>query len=180
MIQTSQEYETKGNDDAMNTEENTRLQQIQEQLEFLNNHMEKQAMMKEDLISRLHNELDYYKKDSASRFEDQLLKAVIKVYCSMKKNLSSEKFQNKSAEELLEEYRYVFEDLMDLLSLQNCDEIESNPGDAFNPSIHQAKIEPTDQPELHRIVKCSLAPGFKKGDKTLVAERVIVYQHADA
>lgn len=161
-----------------NHEQNTELlNQMNEQLNTLEIQMEKQVMIQSDQISRLLDELDYYKKESADRFENQLLKAIFKIRLDMKRNLSSERFQKKSAEELLEEYQYIFEDISDMLELQNCDEFQSEVGSRFDPSIHQAKSEPTDDMEKDHQVKVSLTPGFKKGNKTLVAERVVVYKY---
>lgn len=148
-----------------------------DKLEFLRNMMANQICVKDELITRLHDELEYYKKDSASRFENQLLKAVIKVRQSMKKRMSSGTLEQKSAEELLEEYQYVFEDLTDLLEQQNCDEIVSRPGDAFDSAIHQAKVELTDDITLDKTVKESLSAGYMKNGKTLIPERVVVFQY---
>lgn len=165
---------------AEESEEKTTFnERIEEQLELLNNRMEKQILIKDELITRLHDELEYYKKGSASQFENQLLKAVIKIQQDMKKNLSNEAFAEKSPKDLLEEYRYIFEDITDMLTMQNCDEILSNPGDPFDPAIHQAKAEITDNQELHKTIKCSVKPGYRKGDTILIPERVIVYQYQD-
>ena len=82
-----------------------------------------------------------------------------------------------SAEELLEQYVYIFEDLTDLLEQQNCDEIVSEPGTAFDPAIHQPKLEQTEDAQLDKTVKCSLSEGYRKSEKVLIPERVIVYQH---
>lgn len=153
------------------------LTQIKEQLDALQTQVEKQVLIQSEQTSRLLEELDHYKKGSSDRFENQLLKAVIKIRMDIKRNLASERFRQKSAEELLEAYRYIFEDISDLLELQNCDEFQSEPGSEFDPSIHQAKIEPTEEPEKNRLVKCSLTPGFRKDGKTLVAERVVVYKY---
>ena len=153
------------------------LTQIREQLDSLQTQMEKQVLLQSEQTGRLLEELDHYKKGSSDRFENQLLKAVIKIRLDIKRNLASEKFRQKSAEELLEAYGYIFEDISDMLELQNCDEFQSEPGSEFDPSIHQAKIEPTDDPEKNRLVKCSLTPGFRKDGKTLVSERVVVYKY---
>ena len=77
------------------------------------------------------------------------------------------------------EYRYIFEDLTDLLEQQNVDSFQSEPGDAFDASIHQAKIEKTELPELDKTVKESMAEGYRKGKKILLPERVVVYQYGD-
>ena len=149
---------------------------IDEKCDYLNSLMVDRIQARDELINRLHEELEYYKKDCASKFENQLLKAVIKVRQDMKKKLNNGFFDGKDAEQILLEYTYAFEDLTDLLEQQLCDEIVSEEGDMFNPAIHQAKIERTDDQSLDKTIKCSLSAGFKKDGKVLIPERVIAYQ----
>ena len=150
---------------------------IDERCEHLNALMVSRIQARDDLIDRLHEELDYYKKDAATKFENQLLKAVIKVRQNMKKKLNSNFFEEKDSSQILQEYVYAFEDLTDLLEQQICDEIETSPGEMFDPAIHQAKIEVTDDISLDRTIKCSISSGYKKDGKVLIPERVIVYQY---
>ena len=150
---------------------------INEQCEHLNTLMANQIHSKEQLINRLHDELDYYKKETATKFENQLLKEIIRIRQDMKRKLNSNFFDNKDCVQVFQEYTYVFEDLTDLLERQICDEIESKPGDCFNPVIHQAKIEMTEEQSLDKTIKCSLSAGYKKDGKVLIPERVVVYQY---
>ena len=92
---------------------------IEQRLEDISETIHRQLCVKDDLINKLHSELEYYKKDSAGKFEDQLLKAVIKVRHNMKQRLGNPDFAGFPAERLLDEYRYIFEDLTDLLEQQN-------------------------------------------------------------
>ena len=151
---------------------NTREQgQMMEQL------IKNQIQVKDDLIDKLHKELDYYKQGAADRFVDQLMKAVIKVRKDMVKITSSDDWANMSADDLRREYQYSLEDISDLLEQQNVDPFSSEPGDAFDAAIHQAKVEITDDESLDKKVKSSLSEGYKKGDTVLIPERVIVYQY---
>lgn len=151
---------------------NTREQgQMMEQL------IKNQIEVKDDMINKLHKELDYYKQGAADRFVDQLMKAVIKVRKDMTRLTTSDKWKEMSADDLRREYRYCLEDITDLLEQQNVDPFRSNPGDDFDASIHQVKIEDTDDASLDKKVKESISEGYKKGDKVLIPERVIVYQY---
>lgn len=150
---------------------------IKKEIEDINIRFTNQMQVKDDLLNKLHQELEYYKKDHASKFENQLLKAVIKIRHDMKQKLASASLENCSAGELLKEYTYIFQDITDLLEQQNCDEIISQPGDIFDPAIHQAKIEQTTDEALDKSVKESVREGYKKGDKVLIPERVLVYQY---
>ena len=153
------------------------LAKIDEQCSQLDALMVGRIQVRDDQINLLHEELEYYKKDAAAKFENQLLKAVIKIRQGMKKKINSDYFDGKDAEQILQEYVYAFEDLTDLLEQQICDEIETQPGEAFDPAIHQAKLEATDDASLDKTVKCSVNSGYKKDGKVLIPERVIVYQY---
>lgn len=151
---------------------NTREQgQMMEQL------IKNQIEVKDDMIDKLHKELDYYKQGSADKFADQLMKAVIKVRKDMMRRAASDEWEEMSAEDLRREYVYSLEDISDLLEQQNVDSYSSASGDDFNAAVHQAKVEATDDPMLDKKIKESLSEGYKKGDRVLIPERVIVYQY---
>ena len=153
---------------------NTREQgQMMEQL------IKNQIEVKDDMINRLHKELEYYKQESADRFVDQLMKAVIKVRKDMIKMINSSKWDAMSREDLQREYTYIFEDLTDLLEQQNIDPYQTEPGETFDASIHQPKLEVTEDPKLDKTIKESLAEGYRKRDKVLLPERVVVYQYRE-
>ena len=142
-----------------------------ELLEILLNTRE-QGQMMEQLIK---NQIEV--KDAADRFTDQLMKAVIKVRKAMTRLVTSDKWQEMTADDLRREYQYSLEDITDLLEQQNVDPFSSEPGDDFDASIHQAKIEATNDVSLDKKVKESISEGYKKGSKVLIPERVIVYQY---
>ncbi len=151
---------------------NTREQgQMMEQL------IRNQIEVKDDMINKLHKELEYYKQDAADRFVIQLMKAVIKVRKDMTKLLLSDKWIEMSADDLRREYQYAYEDISDLLEQQNIDPYSSMAGDDFDASIHQAKVEVTDDLSLDKKIKESISEGYKKADKVILPERVIVYQY---
>ncbi len=151
---------------------NTREQgQMMEQL------IKNQIQVKDDMIGKLHNELEFYRQGSADRFVDQLMKALIKVRKDMKRIMSADKWEDMSADELRQQYLYTFQDLTDMLEQQNVDEYSTGEGEYFDAAIHQAKIEVTTDPDLDKKVKESLAEGYRKGEKILQPERVVVYQY---
>lgn len=151
---------------------NTREQgQMMEQL------IKNQIEVKDEMIDKLHKELDYYKQDAADRFVDQLMKAVIKIRKDMARLVTSENWKEMSADDLRREYQYCLEDITDLLEQQNVDPFSTEPGVDFDAAIHQAKVEATEDASLDKKVKESISEGYKKGDKVLIPERVIVYQY---
>ena len=152
------------------------LLNTQEQCQMVSQLIENQIQVKDQMIDRLHSDLSYYRQESADRFIEQLMKSVIKIRKDMKRRMASDGWQELSAEELRREYQYTFEDISDLLEQQNVDEYVSEAGSDFDPALHQAKTEPTDDAALNKKIKVSLSEGYKKGDKVIMPERVIVYQ----
>ena len=176
-------------EDAEQTEstENGQQDEAGELMEILLNTREQGQMMeqlirhqievKDEMISKLHTELEYYRRGEADRFVDQLMKAVIKVRKDMKNITAAKHWDLMDADAVKQEYQYIFEDITDLLEQQNVDAYQTEEGAAFDAAIHQPKVEVTTDPALDKTVKQSLAEGYKKGDKVLIAERVIVYQY---
>ncbi len=148
-----------------------------EQGKMVEDLINRQIYVKDDIIDKLHKELEYYKKESADRFIDQVMKSVIKVRKDMARLIASDKWDAISIENLKTEYTYIYEDLTDLLEQQNIDAYQTNEGEDFDASIHQAKIEVTDNRQLDKKIKQSLGEGYKKRDKILQPERVVVYQY---
>ena len=138
--------------------------------------IENQIKVKDEMISKLYDELKFYKEGEAVRFENQLIKAIIKVRRNMLNYMKSNKWSNSDVDMLKDEYEGVLMDIDSLLELQNVDPYTSNPGDDFDKSIHEAKIEITDNNELDKKIKESIKEGYKKDGKVLVTERVLVYK----
>lgn len=64
-----------------------------------------------------------------------------------------------------------------MMEQQNIDPYQTNAGEPFDASIHQPKLEATDNPALDKTIKESLSEGYRKRDKVLLPERVAVYQY---
>lgn len=155
------------------------LLNTQEQCQMMEQFIKNQIVVKDEMINKLHKELESYKKDSSERFENQLLKEVIKVRKTLKRVMASEGWESMSEADLRREYQDIYDDLTDLLILQNVDEFSTEPGSPFSAAIHQVKIEETNDAAVDKTIKKSLSEGYKKGDKVLIAERVIAYQYKE-
>ena len=153
------------------------LENTGERFDMIESFIKNQIETKDKMINSLHSELQYYKDDKSEKFVEQLMKSIIKVRKDMSRLINSDKWTSIDTDALKEQYTYVFEDLTDLLQLQNIVPYSSRPGDLFDGKIHQPKSEPTDQPKLDRTIKESLSEGFKKGEKILIAERVTIYSY---
>lgn len=136
-----------------------------------------QIKKKDELIDKLHNELEYYKNDNADRYITEVLKSIIKIRKDVKRVILSPRWDDMSSEDFKREFTYLFEDLSDLLDNHLIDEIKSNPGEEFNAAIHKAKIEFTDDLNLDKKVKESIDVGYIKKEKVILPEKVIVYQY---
>ena len=79
-----------------------------------------------------------------------------------------------TADQLRKEYTYIFEDMTDLLEQQNIDSFKTETGTSFDASIHQAKVEITENPELDKTVKCSISEGYKKGNKVMKNKTFVI------
>lgn len=148
-----------------------------EQFDKMELFIKNQIETKDHMINSLHDELQYYKDDKSEKFIEQLMRSVIKVRKDMLKLMSSEKWNTMDIDTLKEQYTYIFEDLTDLLQMQNIVPYSSKSGDPFDGRIHQAKTVPTNDPALDRTIRESLSEGFRRGDKVMIAERVIVYSY---
>lgn len=153
------------------------LLNTQEQCQMMDNLIRNQIQVKDAMIDKLHSELEYYKTDSADRFISQVMKSVIKLRRDMLKRMGSSGWSQMTADDLRREFTYVFEDVTDLLEQQGIDAYVTKPGELFDAAVHQAKVEIVSDPSLDKMVKCSLSEGYRKGDKVLIPERVVVCQY---
>lgn len=147
-----------------------------EQCEMMEHFIKNQIQVKDEMIDKLYKELEYYKQESAERFVEQFLKAFIKVHKDMGRVCRGENWEDFSADEMRREYQYVYEDITDLFEQQNIDAYCSKYGDEFDPAIHQPKIEYTQDLSLDKKVKISVSDGYKRGNRVIIPERVIVFQ----
>lgn len=154
------------------------LLNTQEQGQIMEQLIKSQIQVKDDLISNLYSQLEYYRNSDAERFSDQLMKALIKVHKDMKRNLFSPEWMDWEAETLRKEYKDIFDDMTDLLEQQNVDEYMTEPGETFDPMCHKAKIEETDDVSLDKVIKKSIKNGYRKGAKVLLPEQVLVYKYS--
>ena len=167
----------KNNDVISSDEISEILLNTREQGQMIDQLIRNQIEVKDNLINKLHNELDIYRKGAADRFEAQLLKAVIKVRKDMQRIINKKGWEELSADEVRKEYTYSFDDLSDLLEQQNVDPYRTGVGETFDPAIHQAKIEATSDMYLDKKIKESISEGYKMGSRVLIPERVCVYQY---
>lgn len=136
-----------------------------------------QIEVKDEMISKLHKELEYYKQDSADRYVTEVMKKIIKIRNDMNKLIKSKGYESLSVDDLKREYVYIFEDITDVLQQQNIDSYRTKPGELFDAVIHKAKIEETQDESKDKRIARSIEEGYRKGEKVLLPERVIVFKY---
>lgn len=153
------------------------LLNTQEQCQIMEQVLKKQIETKDQLIDRLHSELEYYKKDQADRLINQAMKEVIKLRNDLLKVMESEDWKKMDERKLRQVIEYLEEDITDLLQRQDIEPFTSLPGELFDPSMHSAAgmVFTEDENLDHRIQK-SKSPGYTKGDRVLIHEPVVVYR----
>lgn len=153
------------------------LLNTREQCQMTAQLIENQLRRKDQLIDRLHQELESYKQDQPARLVEQAMKELIGLRGRLLKRQSSPQWTELDAEKLREEFTYLDEDILDLLERQNIEPFTTQPGQPFDGGRHRAmNVVTAASPELDRTVKASLTPGYAKGDKVLIPEHVTVYR----
>ena len=158
---------------------NNETNNSEEQYEVIQQMIVKQIQVKDEMINKLYGELERYKEACSDQFSDQLMKSVIKVRKDMVKTAEGEGWESLTAEEVKKQYIYILEDLTDLLESQNIDSYKTETGEKFDSSIHQPRLETTEDISLDKKVKQSLSEGYRKGNRVLQAERVVVYKYQE-
>ena len=179
-----EEHSTEENQDFEDQSVNGILTEIllntQEQSVMIDSMIRNQINIKDAQIDKLHGELQYYKDDHASRFIDQVMKAVIKVRKGMLKRTNAKTWEEMTVADLKREYEYIIDDLTDLLEQQNIYPYETVAGEPFDAAIHQVfQLEYTDNTALDKKIKKSVSQGYIKNGRPMIVERVVVYQYKD-
>ena len=131
-------------------------------------------MMEEEILLGLRKRKGLSKKSFFDKYNIELLDAFPNIIKLINEGLLE---YNDDFIFIKKEYQYIFEDITDLMEQQNVDPYRSEPGDDFDASIHQPKLEPTTDPASDKKVKESVSEGYKKDGKILIPEKVIVYQY---
>jgi molecular chaperone GrpE (heat shock protein) len=145
-------------EDESNTDEENLLEIVlntREQCQMMQQLIENQIKVKDEMIDKLHKELEYYKNSAADKFAEQLMKAVIKVHKDMNRLVNSDKWDSMTADDLKREYTYARDDVADLLEQQNVDAFNSAPGGT--PLTHPFIRQRLKQRQKRHLIKQSKA-----------------------
>lgn len=127
---------------------------------------------KEDIITRLHSEVQGHRENLYAKMQIPLIKAVVAVWVQMKKDL--ETIDDENVKQLLDLYCIQIEDA---LIEQDVEKYSAQPGDEYTPIQQRIiAVEPTDDASLKRTIVKSLQPGFRFNGQVIVPEQVTVYK----
>jgi len=84
------------------------LLNTQEQCQMVKQLIDNQIEVKDAQINKLYAELEYYKKDTADRYIEQVMKSIIKVRKDLIRKIESDDWSELSAEQLRKEYTYIY------------------------------------------------------------------------
>ena len=82
--------------------------------------------------------------------------------------------ESTPAKSVLEGVRIVQDEFMRTLGAAGIERIDAQPGDEFDPNLHEALMrQPSEDYESNHVVM-ALQPGYKLGDKTLRPAKVAI------
>lgn len=141
---------------------------------------------KENVIDRQHQEL----KDLREGLKVDLLRPILYDIAAELDDIHQmkEALGDRDGSLLASEQLTNVEDvLIDILDKNDVEQVSSQPGEPFLGKW-QRMVKPvdTDDPNKHKTIAQSLAPGYKRGEESVFKERVTVYRfvssakHADS
>lgn len=131
-----------------------------------------------DAFEALHEELQQYKSDFQYQQEKPLLLDLLLFYDSLEwfqKNLKGEECSPEVVSDSLE---YLLDEFLEILYRRGV--VPVGQRDRFDRRTHKAiKAVPTPDPAAHEKVEEVLKRGFKRGDKVLRPEEVVILRHEE-
>jgi molecular chaperone GrpE len=163
-----------------------RLDQLRLQMTELHREFEgklKYDAHKDEIIDRLHAELQEYKQNIIKKYTLSIVMDVVKVTDDIRKWLSYFRSLDVSQRDPRKLFRYlegIPSDLEDVFYWHGVKPFSSQEG-AFDPARHRAiKKVPTDEQALDKKVAHSIRPGYEWETKVIRQEMVAVYVYQQA
>ena len=161
-----------------------RLAAIEEELKRSNQLFESKFLYdatKEDVINKMHKELQSYKDDLLKKIQKPVFMDMI-VFSDNMKSLVSRYEEIPEQEVLLEKYQKLRKEFLkigshidDFLYNHGVEAYSAEVGDEFNPRTQQAKKSTdTDNPDEHKKIIASLSAGYTWDEQLLRRENVHV------
>lgn len=132
---------------------------------------------KEDLIARLHGELQTYKSDLLTRATHPFVRGMIRLYDDISKTVESLQKKEDSTPDsgMFYDAAKGFQETIEILLNQNGIYLFRETGETFNPRRQTAiDTQPTENPDEVGKVCRHLRPGWEQNGKVIEAEKVYV------
>lgn len=142
---------------------------IQDRLEY--------DAVKEKAFDKLYEEMRRQKEasDMLDRAVKPVLSELLLLYDNMRKHEASLINQSINDGELLQDFRYILEELLEILYRQEVLPIEENISEPFNSKIHKAtKIENAENKDDDFKIINIVRNGFTWRDKVLRPQEVVI------
>ena len=109
-------------EESVENEESEMINGMKEQVALFSNLIKSQIDVKDRQIDRLHEELDSYRQENATKYVDQVMKGIIKIRKDMSKWIGSEEWGSCTIEDIKKECISQ----QKKLSINSCDITEEN------------------------------------------------------
>jgi molecular chaperone GrpE len=185
--ETEPELETEPSGDKKDIIE--RLAEIKDELKRNNDLFESKLLYdaaKEDVITRLHKELQAYKDDMLKKILKPVFMDMILFSDSMR-TLGSNYEETPDESEILGKYQKLRKEFLkigshidDVIYNYGVEPYSAKPGEDFNPKTQQVKrdVETASEDEHKKIIS-SLLPGYTWDEQLLRKEGVSVFVHRE-
>lgn len=133
---------------------------------------------KEKAFDSLYAELKQYKNDFIFQSQKSLLLDLLLFYDSMSWFQESLVGQEASPEVIADSFQYLIDEFLEVLYRRDVLPVEE--ADTFDRQIHKAvKVENTDDERRDYKIAQVLKRGFRRGERSLRAEEVVIYRARD-
>ncbi|MFT6142221.1 MAG: molecular chaperone GrpE (heat shock protein) [Myxococcota bacterium] len=133
---------------------------------------------KEKAFDSLYAELKQYKDDFIFQSQKSLLLDLLLFYDSMSWFQESLVGQEASPEVIADSFQYLVDEFLEVLYRRDVLPVEE--ADTFDRQIHKAvKVENTDDERRDYKIAQVLKRGFRRGERSLRAEEVVIYRARD-
>jgi molecular chaperone GrpE (heat shock protein) len=132
--------------------------------------------VREKAFDQLYEELRQYKEEFLVQAEKPLLLDLLLFYDSLQWFQESLVKQEMSPDVIADSFQYLVDEFLEVLYRRDVLPVERTA--RFDRKIHKAvKVSPTRDPDADYRIEQVLKRGFKRNDKTLRPEEVVILRH---
>ncbi|GAB7088761.1 nucleotide exchange factor GrpE [Marinifilum fragile] len=170
-IEDTSDAQEEGKDEVLEKIESIELQQVKLLDEFkLRLSMDQH---KNEIIDRLHSELQQHKEGFVEKIQKPIFMALISFIDDLRKTTERLQAQNIDKEAVLREYKKTGDFMEDLLFNFGIEAYVSEVGSDFNPKEQKCVLKtPINIQDKHRTIVNTISPGYKWDEKVIKLESI--------